>query len=170
MMRAPSVLIWLGAGTALVTAIACRAQPDSLAAAAATPLRSSAIHGDATSTQLADVPIGPLPGEPESGVRDPGNPFGDDPVALIEGRRLFNAFNCAGCHGDHGGGGMGPSLRDQRWIYGSSDAKIANSIAEGRANGMPAWGTKLTNEQTWKLATYIKSMRTSHEPDAPPGS
>jgi cytochrome c oxidase cbb3-type subunit 3 len=95
------------------------------------------------------------------------NPFAGDRVATMDGRRLFGSFNCAGCHGEHGGGGMGPSLRDEIWVYGNTDAKIANSIAAGRAHGMPAWGNKITTEQTWKLTAYIKSLRTSNEPMPP---
>jgi cytochrome c oxidase cbb3-type subunit III len=62
---------------------------------------------------------------------------------------------------------MGPSLRDVDWIYGDSDANVFSSIAEGRAHGMPAWGTKLPEEQIWKLTAYIKSLRTPLEPDPP---
>lgn len=62
---------------------------------------------------------------------------------------------------------MGPSLRDPVWIYGSSDAHIFDSILEGRANGMPAWGTKVPEDQIWKIVAYIRSMRTPEEPDRP---
>jgi cytochrome c oxidase cbb3-type subunit 3 len=112
------------------------------------------------------MPVGPVPGPPEDPVGPP-NPFADDRGALSEGRRLFVNFNCAGCHGDHGGGGMGPSLRDNDWIYGSTDAKIFDSITEGRGHGMPSWQTKLTEDQTWRLVTYIKSFRTRNEPEPP---
>jgi cytochrome c oxidase cbb3-type subunit 3 len=95
------------------------------------------------------------------------NPFADNAVALTEGRTLFVQYNCAGCHGGHAGGGMGPSLRDVVWIYGNSDAHIFDSIAEGRAHGMPAWGTKLPQEQIWKLVAYIQSLRTPQEPQPP---
>jgi cytochrome c oxidase cbb3-type subunit 3 len=61
---------------------------------------------------------------------------------------------------------MGPSLRDQDWIYGSRDAQIFSSIAEGRAHGMPSWQSQLTADQVWKLVTYIKSLRTRNEPQA----
>lgn len=118
--------------------------------------------------RVGAVPVGPLPG-PAEGASEPANPFGNDRDALREGRRFFVQYNCAGCHGDHGGGGMGPSLRDASWIYGSSDAKIANSIAEGRAYGMPAWGAMLTPAQIWQITAYIKSLRTDREPDPPAG-
>jgi hypothetical protein len=62
---------------------------------------------------------------------------------------------------------MGPSLRDQVWIYGNRDDQIYDTIAQGRANGMPAWGSKIPEEQIWELVAYIKSMRTPQEPDPP---
>jgi cytochrome c oxidase cbb3-type subunit 3 len=86
---------------------------------------------------------------------------------MTEGRTLFVHFNCVGCHGGRAGGGMGPSLRDVDWLYGDTDAQIFNSIAEGRDQGMPAWGTKLNDDQIWKLVAYIKSLRTPDEPNPP---
>jgi cytochrome c oxidase cbb3-type subunit III len=113
------------------------------------------------------TPVGPIPGAPVTEPKPRANPYAQDPIALADGRRLFVWFNCYGCHGGHAGGGMGPSLRDVTWIYGNSDANIFNSIAEGRANGMPAWGTKLPEDQIWKIVAYIKSMRTPLEPQPP---
>jgi cytochrome c oxidase cbb3-type subunit 3 len=110
--------------------------------------------------------VGPVPGPVENPVRF-ANPLGGNPSATTEGRRLFVRMNCSGCHGDHAGGGMGPSLRDVDWMYGSTDAQIFSSIAEGRAHGMPAWGTKLPQDEVWKLVAYITSMRTPDEPDPP---
>ena len=95
------------------------------------------------------------------------NPFTGNEVALVEGRKLFNWYNCSGCHGGHAGGGMGPSLRDEIWLYGSRDDQIFDSIAQGRAHGMPTWGPKIPEQQIWKLVAYIKSMRTPQEPDPP---
>jgi cytochrome c oxidase cbb3-type subunit 3 len=111
-------------------------------------------------------PVGPIPGV-YANVTYRTNPVANDPVALQDGRRLFNWYNCSGCHGGHGGGGMGPSLRDPVWIYGRRDDQIFNSIAQGRSKGMPAWGTKIPEEQIWELVAYIKSMRTPTEPDPP---
>lgn len=110
--------------------------------------------------------VGPEPGPPRDTVQ-PRNPLGDAPATVQDGRRLFVSFNCSGCHGGHGGGGMGPSLRDERWLYGSSEAQIFDSIASGRAHGMPAWGTMLPESEIWKLTAYIRSLRTDAEPDRP---
>ena len=118
---------------------------------------------------VVDVPVGPLAGMAEADSGEPPNPYADYTEAVAEGRRFFVQYNCAGCHGDHGGGGMGPSLRDERWLYGSSHARIAKSIVDGRAHGMPAWGRMLTETQVWQLTAYIKSMRTPREEEPPVG-
>jgi len=111
------------------------------------------------------TPVGPVPG-PVDEIARPNNPFADA-MSRQAGRRLFNQFNCSGCHGDHAGGGMGPSLRDAVWRYGAADAQVFMSISDGRSQGMPAWGAALTDEQIWKIVTYIKSMRTPDEPEPP---
>jgi cytochrome c oxidase cbb3-type subunit III len=121
----------------------------------------------AGTTPLIRTPVGPIPGPPEKPVNLTANPYAQDRNAIAEGKRLFNWYNCAGCHGGRAGGGTGPSLRDGAWIYGGSDAHIFNSIAQGRANGMPAWSTKLPEEHIWKMVAYIKSMRTPLEPEPP---
>jgi cytochrome c oxidase cbb3-type subunit 3 len=110
-------------------------------------------------------PVGPLPGGAEAAPTP--NPYRDDPVALAEGRRYFVAMNCAGCHGGHAGGGMGPSLRDVTWLYGGGDGDIFDSIAQGRANGMPAWGSMLPADLIWRITAYITSLGTSAEPSPP---
>jgi cytochrome c oxidase cbb3-type subunit 3 len=145
--------ITLFAATLLsVSAIGCKQQPVDAAPMGAPP--------------AVGIPVGPIPG-PSQNFAYPVNPYQNNQVALQEGRRLFVWYNCAGCHGGHGGGGMGPSLRDPRWRYGNSDAHIFASISEGRGMGMPAWGTKIPEDQIWKIVAYIKSMRTSQEPDPP---
>lgn len=113
------------------------------------------------------IPVGPIPGPGSELSMLPVNPYQKDAVALQEGRRLFVWYNCSGCHGGHGGGGMGPSLRDPDWRFGGEPAHIFDSIAQGRGQGMPAWGSKLPEEEIWKLVAYIQSMRTATEPDPP---
>lgn len=122
--------------------------------------------GSAGAVPAIWMPIGPVPG-PATAGSGPSNPYAGDAAATMEGRHLFDRYNCSGCHGTHAGGGMGPSLRDDRWIYGSTEANIFSSIAEGRAHGMPSWGTKIPDDQVWKLVAYVKSLRTPNEPDPP---
>jgi cytochrome c oxidase cbb3-type subunit III len=77
--------------------------------------------------------------------------------AISKGQQLFSMMNCVGCH-SHGGGGMGPPLMDDEWRYGGRIDQIAASIADGRPNGMPSWRGKLTAEQIWDLAAYVRSL------------
>jgi cytochrome c oxidase cbb3-type subunit 3 len=49
---------------------------------------------------------------------------------------------CFACHGQDGKGmqALGaPNLTDKVWLYGSSEAKIVETIVGGRNNQMPAW-------------------------------
>ena len=129
--------------------------------------RTSAQPDVVQARPVVQIPVGPLPGPVADQLDGPVNPFEQDEQALGEGRRFFVSYNCSGCHGDHGGGGMGPSLRDHVWIHGGSHAHIANSIAEGRPFGMPAWSKMLTEAQIWQITAYLKSMRTDREPQPP---
>lgn len=113
--------------------------------------------------QLLAVPVtGVLPGAVPPPV-DIKNPFDGDPGAIERGMKHFVNFNCVGCHAPNGAGGMGPALSNAKWIYGSSPANIYLSIYQGRANGMPAWGTTLPSNVIWELVSYIQSI--SQDPD-----
>jgi cytochrome c oxidase cbb3-type subunit III len=125
------------------------------------PRPPSAVEGERS---VIDQPVGPVPGVGDIPAQK--NPLDDD-VARVEGRKLFVQFNCSGCHGGRAGGGMGPSLRDSDWLYGSSADRIFNSIAQGRGHGMPSWGVRLPDKQLWQLTAYIQSLRTDKEPEAP---
>jgi len=96
---------------------------------------------------------GSLPSQPDPRAKR----YYDNAAAVIEGRQLYNAMNCVGCH-FNGGGGIGPPLMDDKWIYGGRLDQIYDTIYHGRANGMPAWGGKLQDDQIWKIATYVRSM------------
>jgi len=128
--------------------------------------RAIASAGNAMTGVAAQTAVGPVPG-PAVDSTQPQNPYKNQPEAMVDGRQLFVQFNCSGCHGGRAGGGMAPSLRDVDWLYGATDAQIFSSIAEGRAHGMPAWGSKLTDDQVWKLVAYVHSLRTPDEPHPP---
>ena len=152
--------VWLALTAALATC--------ATAMQAATPQPTQESPNAPASSAAANVPthVGPIPG-PIKGPQDIDNPYKNSPTAATDGRRLFVAMNCSGCHGGHAGGGMGPSLRDADWIYGHQPVDIYDSIAEGRANGMPSWGTLLPPESMWLLVSYIQTLRTDNEPDPP---
>lgn len=87
----------------------------------------------------------------------PRNPLEGDPTAVSEGERYYNWYNCSGCHGSKGGGGMGPPLRDHKWIYGNDAVSIFESIMEGRPNGMPTWSGTIPDEHAWRIVAFIQS-------------
>jgi len=93
--------------------------------------------------------------------------YANNAPAMAEGQWLYTQMNCVGCHA-HGGGGMGPPLMDDKWRYGGRIDQIAATIAEGRPNGMPAWRQRLTDDQIWKLAAYVRSLSGQPSKDAVP--
>jgi cytochrome c oxidase cbb3-type subunit 3 len=92
----------------------------------------------------------------------------DNAYALAQGKTLFRWFNCSGCH-SNGGGGMGPPLMDKAWRYGGSPEDIHASIMQGRPNGMPAFGGRISDDQAWQLVAYVRSMSGQARKDAAPG-
>lgn len=119
------------------------------------------------------TPVSPLfPGGGSAPPPDPqGASYDGNAQAIGEGKRLFDWYNCSGCH-FHGAGGIGPSLADSTWIYGGTIDQIYASIYQGRPNGMPSWGAKLSPTEIWELAAYIRSAAKDAEnvpiPTAPP--
>jgi cytochrome c oxidase cbb3-type subunit 3 len=91
--------------------------------------------------------------------------YDNNAPAIAEGQFLYTRMNCVGCH-SHGGGGMGPPLMDDEWRYGGRIDQIAATIAEGRPQGMPAWRGKLTDDQIWKLAAYVRTLSGQPSKDA----
>jgi cytochrome c oxidase cbb3-type subunit 3 len=109
---------------------------------------------------VQDVKLVPGPPVAEVVAR---NPYEQNAYAVSEGKRLYGWYNCTGCH-SHGGGGIGPPLMDQDWIYGSDPENVYESIAEGRPNGMPAFGPRVGSDDIWKLVAYVRSMSALNVP------
>jgi cytochrome c oxidase cbb3-type subunit 3 len=100
----------------------------------------------------------PLPEGPANLAGDPRAPeYENNSFHLAQGQRLYGWMNCSGCHAT-GGGGMGPPLMDNEWRYGGRMEDIVTTIWNGRPNGMPAWKGKITEQQAWELAAYVRSM------------
>ena len=114
------------------------------------------------SRPLIDTPVSGLFPGGVSTRPDLKNPVGNDPAAAQRGMAYFMAFNCIGCHADNGGGGMGPALSNSFFQYGGEPANIYLTIAQGRPNGMPAWGGILPDSVIWDLVAYIQQI--SNEP------
>lgn len=122
----------------------------------------------AGATRAEGIPQTTLqPGEPQEMAHVRG-PYQQNAWGMAEGKRLFTAFNCVGCHAN-GGGGIGPALSDDKWIYGAAPQQIYSTVVEGRANGMPAFGGRIPDQQVWQLVAYVQSLSGLVPKDAAPG-
>lgn len=118
--------------------------------------------GAAPPETVQQIPL--VPGVPVA-ARPLASPHQGDARSEAEGKRLYAWMNCSGCHFD-GGGGIGPPLMDTDWIYGGEPAQIFDSIASGRAQGMPAYGDKLAADQIWLIVEHVRSL-SENAPDKP---
>lgn len=91
------------------------------------------------------------------------NPFEGNAQRAAEGAKLFVSYNCADCHGSEGSGSMGPSLQDDRWHFGGTAGEVFQSIYEGRPDGMPSWGGRISDDQIWRLVSYVRTLSKGHD-------
>lgn len=72
---------------------------------------------------------------------------------------------CASCHGADLAGAQAPSMLDDVWAAGDGeDATLASVIKNGRvANGMPAFGGTLSDQDIRALVIYIREQRAKHQ-------
>ncbi|MFT3847770.1 MAG: cytochrome-c oxidase, cbb3-type subunit III [Propionivibrio sp.] len=77
-----------------------------------------------------------------------------------KGKAKFETV-CFACHGQDGKGmqALGaPNLTDKTWLYGSSEAKIVETIVKGRSNQMPAWKEFLGDAKIHLLSAYVLGL------------
>jgi cytochrome c oxidase cbb3-type subunit 3 len=86
------------------------------------------------------------------------NPYEGDKRAIGVGAQLYIGYNCTDCHGADGSGSMAPTFQDGRWHFGGSAGEVFESIYQGRPDGMPAWGGRISNDQIWMLTAYVRSL------------
>jgi len=82
-----------------------------------------------------------------------------------KGKARFEAI-CFACHGPDGKGMQvlgAPNLTDKVWLYGSSEAKIVETIVMGRTNQMPAWKDFLGEGKIHLLAAYVLNLSAGGE-------
>ena len=91
------------------------------------------------------------------------NPFEGDKQRIAEGGKLFIAYNCMDCHGVEGSGAMGPSFQDSRWHFGGTAGEVFQSIYEGRPDGMPSWGGRISDAEIWRLVAYVRTLSNGHD-------
>lgn len=86
-----------------------------------------------------------------------------DSLRAQRGADLFNA-QCTVCHGADAKGMTilgAPNLTDSVWLYGSSEATIIETIANGRNNVMPAFKDFLGEDRVHILSAYVLSLSQS---------
>jgi len=85
----------------------------------------------------------------------------NDSVRAAKGKEAFTSAGCVGCHGMDAKGMQAigaPNLTDKVWLYGSSEATIIETIANGRQNKMPAWKAFLGDAKDHVLTAYVYSL------------
>jgi mono/diheme cytochrome c family protein/Tol biopolymer transport system component len=97
----------------------------------------------------------------------PINPYQVNAQTILAGQKLYLA-NCVPCHGANGQGdgpaGIGlnprPGNFTQHMLRGKhTDGQVFLWIKNGYPNSaMPAWGTRLTDEQIWQLVGYLRTF------------
>ena len=85
------------------------------------------------------------------------NPLAGNPAAVTAGEKLYRQ-TCQACHGGQARGDRGPALATNNFAHGNDDADLFRNIRSGiSGSAMPSF-SKLTNDQTWQLVSYIRSL------------
>jgi mono/diheme cytochrome c family protein len=97
------------------------------------------------------------------------NPFNKDPAAAEEGHALIRKAGCLPCHGLEAQGSTGPDLTDDEWRFKPTDEMFFRTISKGRKGTiMPAFETKLSPEEIWKIIEYLRDKnRQRQSKDSP---
>lgn len=78
---------------------------------------------------------------------------------LKVGKAVFKT-NCISCHAKDGGGKVGPNLCDEEYKNVKDIGDILTVIQNGANGGaMPAWKTRLSDNEMVLVASYVASMR-----------
>lgn len=81
---------------------------------------------------------------------------------------LYAQF-CLSCHGENLRGGIAPTMLDDEWAHGGTDAAITQQIIAGNPTaGMPAFGEVLSDAEVRSLVVYIREQRDRHRANPPP--
>jgi alcohol dehydrogenase (cytochrome c) len=87
------------------------------------------------------------------------NPVAADPAATNQGRELYNTM-CQSCHGAGGQGtDRGPALAFGALAHGNADGDLFRSIRSGVPGTQMAGFPGLSDADTWRLVTYLRSLQ-----------
>ncbi|HJZ71166.1 MAG TPA: PQQ-dependent dehydrogenase, methanol/ethanol family [Vicinamibacterales bacterium] len=93
------------------------------------------------------------------------NPLAARPDAADAGRRLYDQ-TCQSCHGPAGQGERAPALDRGTFAHGNEDGDLFHTIRTGVPGSQMPPFPGLTDEQTWQLVTYIRSLASDGRPSA----
>lgn len=105
------------------------------------------------------------------------NPLQANEETIAAGRSLFNK-HCASCHGEDGKAKTEiaaamkkrPTDLTAKEMRGITDGEIYWVITNGiRKSGMPAFKSKVTDQERWRMTVYIKNMMGEHSHARPGG-
>ncbi len=85
----------------------------------------------------------------------------DHDATLAEAGKAKYGMFCVACHGLNGEGNPllgAANLTDDIWLYGGSEARIAESLLNGRNGQMPAYGEFLGEDKIHVLSAYVYSL------------
>jgi len=85
------------------------------------------------------------------------NPLAARPDAVEAGHRLYDQ-TCQSCHGPAGQGERAPALDRGAFAHGSEDGDLFHTIRAGVPGSQMPPFPALTDEQTWQVVTYIRSL------------
>ncbi|HEY3076900.1 MAG TPA: cytochrome-c oxidase, cbb3-type subunit III [Burkholderiales bacterium] len=83
-----------------------------------------------------------------------------DSIRVAKGQETF-ATICAACHGAEGKGNLlmgAPNLTDKIWLHGGGEARIIETVTNGRTSQMPAHKELLSEAKIRLVAAYVLSL------------
>ncbi|WP_235935320.1 c-type cytochrome [Candidatus Laterigemmans baculatus] len=127
-------------------------------------LEDSYTRAVARNAQLQFAEIGELEGDAETLVR-----YLDEPSWLSVGKSVYQT-HCIACHGAGGGGLVGPNLTDEHYKNVRAIEDIVTVINVGAGAGaMPAWQSRLEQNERVLVAAYVASLRGTTPGGSPKG-
>ncbi|MEM9585794.1 MAG: cbb3-type cytochrome c oxidase N-terminal domain-containing protein [Planctomycetota bacterium] len=116
----------------------------------------------AADAKLRFAEIGELKGDEATLVR-----YMNEPSWLNIGKSVFRS-NCVSCHGAGGIGLVGPNLTDEAFKNVRKIEDVYTVINKGAGGGaMPAWNTRLANNEQVLVAAYVASLRGTDTGNSP---
>jgi len=92
-----------------------------------------------------------------TGRSDPRLPaYADNKFQQSQGGLYFTWYGCGQCHSQSAQRPQNFSTANFR--YGGDIPFLYQSIADGRAGGMPAYKDRVPAQQIWQMASYVKSL------------